>query len=297
MGKMDGKVALITGGARGQGRAHAVAFAEAGADVIITDICEDIRGVKYPLATEDDMAETMRLVEATGRRCLSYKADARDGARMQEAVNQAVAELGHLDSVVINHGIGLPHGSGSDSLDDWDTVIDTNLNAVWRTVVAVLPHLKGRSGSITITGSAASTVGIFGNAGYTTAKHGLVGLVKCLAADLAQEWTRVNLILPTNVNTKLFVNDYNLGRFCPEKENPTIEDMKSKAQSLNLLPLPWVEPEDISPTVLFLASDDAKYITGIAMPIDAGMTIQPPGITPHIGQMLGELQYQIDNPR
>ncbi|RZL84706.1 MAG: NAD(P)-dependent oxidoreductase [Rhodococcus sp. (in: high G+C Gram-positive bacteria)] len=293
MGKMDGKVALITGGARGQGRAHAIRLAEEGADIIITDIAEQIDGVHYPLADDADLAETTKLVEEVGRRCLSFKADARDAKRMQEVTDQAVAELGRLDTVVINHGIGLPHGTDRDSVDIWDTVIATNLSAVWRTVVATIPHLKahGDGGSIIVTGSAASLVAIFNNAAYTAAKHGLIGLVKCLAADLAQDWIRVNAILPTNVNTKLFVNDYNLKRFAPAKANPTIDDMKFAAQSLNLQPIPWIEPEDVAHSVLFLASDEAKYITGIALPVDAGMTTQPPGITPHMGARIGELEY------
>lgn len=293
MGKMDGKVALITGGARGQGRAHAIRLAQEGADIVITDIAEQIEGVHYPLADDADLAETTKLVEEIGRRCLSFKADARDAARMQEVADAAVAELGRLDTVVINHGIGLPHGIDPESIDIWDTVIATNLSAVWRTAVATVPHLKahGDGGSIIVTGSAASLVAIFNNAAYTTAKHGLVGLVKCLAADLAQDWIRVNLIVPTNVNTKLFVNDYNMTRFCPEKENPTIDDMRFKAQSLNLQPLPWIEPEEVAHAVAFLASDEAKHITGISLPVDSGMTIQPPGITPHIGAKIGELEY------
>lgn len=297
MGKMEGKVALITGGARGQGRAHAVRLAEEGADIILTDICEQIEGVHYPLGTESDLAETTKLVEELGRRCLSYQADARDVDRMREVADDAVSQLGRLDTVVINHGIGLPHGTDPDSVEIWDTVIATNLSAVWRTIVATLPHIKahGEGGSIIVTGSAASLVAIFNNAAYTSAKHGLIGLVKSLAADLARDWIRVNAILPTNVNTTLFVNDYNMHRFCPDKENPTIDDMRFTAQSLNLQPIPWIEPEDVAHSVLYLASDDSKYVTGIALPVDAGMTIQPPGITPHLGARIGELEYQVRN--
>ena len=292
MSKMQGKVALITGAARGQGRAHAISLAREGADIIATDICEQIPGVHYPLGSDEDLAETVQLVEETGRRCLAYHADARDAARMRDVTDEAVAELGRLDTVVINHGIGLPHGTDWESLELWDTVIETNLSAVWRTVVVTVPHLRENGGSIIVTGSAASVVGIFGNAAYTTSKHGLIGLVKCLAADLAQDWIRVNAVLPTNVNTKLFVNDYNRTRFNPGKENPTIDDMKFTAQSLNLQPVPWIEPEDVSPMVLFLASDDAKYVTGSDFRVDAGMTVQPPGITPHLGARLWELEHQ-----
>ncbi|MCR5978013.1 mycofactocin-coupled SDR family oxidoreductase [Gordonia jinghuaiqii] len=296
MGKMDGKVAFITGGARGQGRAHALRLAQEGADIIITDICVPIEGVHYPLAAETDLAETEKLVRDMNVRCLSYVADARDAGRMKQVADEAVAELGRLDTVVINHGIGLPHGIDEESLDIWDTVIETNLSSVWRTVVATVPHLKatGPGGSIIVTGSAASVVAIFNNAAYTVAKHGVIGLVKCLAADLAQDWIRVNAVLPTNVNTTLFINEYNASRFCPDKEDPTVEDMKIPAESLNLLPVPWMEPEYVSHAVLFLASDEAKYVTGIAMPVDAGMTIQPPGITPFLGRRMAELKQGID---
>ncbi|QSE86085.1 mycofactocin-coupled SDR family oxidoreductase [Rhodococcus koreensis] len=296
MGKMDGKVALITGGARGQGRAHALRLAQEGADIVITDICKQIEGVHYPLADESDLAETEKLVRELGVRCLSFVADARDAARMKEVADRTADEFGRLDTVVINHGIGLPHGIDEESLEIWDTVIETNLSAVWRTVVATLPLLKatGEGGSIIVTGSAASLVAIFNNAAYTVAKHGLIGLVKCLAADLAQDWIRVNAVLPTNVNTTLFINEYNKSRFCPDKEDPTIDDMKTPAESLNLLPVPWMEPEYVSHAVLYLASEEAKYVTGIALPVDAGMTIQPPGITPFVGRMMAELKQGLD---
>jgi (+)-trans-carveol dehydrogenase len=172
-GRVAGKVALITGGARGQGRAHAIRLAEEGADVIITDICEPIEGVHYALATEEDLAETARLVEKLGQRCLAFKADARDVSRMTEIVGDAVAELGHLDSVIINHGVGLPHSIDLESLAAWDTVIENNLTAVYRTVVVAVPHLRAAGGgTITVTGSGGSLVPLFGNEAYTVSKHG-----------------------------------------------------------------------------------------------------------------------------
>jgi (+)-trans-carveol dehydrogenase len=288
-GRVAGKVALITGGARGQGRAHAIRLAEEGADVIITDICEPIEGVHYALATEEDLAETARLVEKLGQRCLAFKADARDVSRMTEIVGDAVAELGHLDSVIINHGVGLPHSIDLESLAAWDTVIENNLTAVYRTVVVAVPHLRAAGGgTITVTGSGGSLVPLFGNEAYTVSKHGVISLVKCLAADLAQDWIRVNAVCPTNVNTELLVNDYNIGRFNPGNPDATVEDLRSVAETLNLLPVPWIEPEDVSHAVLFLASDEAKFITGIALPVDAGMTSQPPGMTPLLGRRMWE---------
>ncbi|NKQ55567.1 mycofactocin-coupled SDR family oxidoreductase [Amycolatopsis sp. K13G38] len=293
MGKMDGKVALITGGARGQGRAHALRLAAEGADIIVTDICEQIEGVHYALGTEAELAETVALVEKLGRRCLGYRADARDADRMREVADQAIGELGRLDTVVINHGIGLPHGIDERGLKVWDTVIETNLSAVWRTAVVTVPHLReSGGGSIIATGSAASLVPIFGNEAYTVAKHGLIGLVKCLAADLARDWIRVNAVCPTNVDTPLFVNEYNIGRFLPGQPDATVEDLRQMAETLNLLPVPWIEPEAVSHAVLYLASDDAKYVTGVALPVDAGMTIQPPGITPLIGGRMAELRQR-----
>jgi (+)-trans-carveol dehydrogenase len=292
MGKMDGKVALITGGARGQGRSHAVTLAAEGADIIVTDICEQIEHVHYPLATEEDLAETVKLVEALDRRCLSYKADARDAARMKQVTDEAVAELGRLDIAVLNHGIGLPHDQSQDSVDLWDTVIATNLSAVWRSAIAVIPHLKINGGSIIIIGSAAAHVAVYDNAAYVSAKHGLVGLVRSLAVDLADDWVRVNLLSPTNVDTQLLVNDYNIGRFVPDRPDATVEDMKARARSTNLLDVAWMEPEAVSHAVLYLASDEARYITGTDLRIDAGMSHLPPGITKHLGRRMWELEHE-----
>jgi (+)-trans-carveol dehydrogenase len=289
VGKFDGKVVLITGGARGQGRSHALHFAREGADVILTDICEQVPGVNYPLATKEDLDESVSQVEALGRRCLGYVADARDAVRMREVVDQAVGELGRLDVVAINHGIGAPHAPDDPAgWDIWDTVISTNLSAVFKTASVCIPHLCERGGSIIVTGSASSVVAIYNNPSYTAAKHGLLGLVKSLAADLSSNWIRVNAVLPTGVNTPLYVNEFNVGRFVPGNPDATIEDMKVPATALNQLPVPWIEAEDVSKAVLFLASDDAKYVTGIALPIDAGMTTQPPGISPYIGKLLWE---------
>jgi len=290
MGLMDGKVVLITGAARGQGRSHAVRFAEEGADVIALDICSEIPHVKYPLATAEDLAETVNQVEKLDRRCLAFEADARDSARMHEVVSQAVSELGRLDTVIANHGIARPHMIEDEDTDAvFDTLIATNLSAVWRTVTATVPHIHADGGSILVTGSAASLVGIYNNAGYTAAKHGLVGLVKCLAADLAPRWIRVNLVCPTNVPTPLILNESNLSRWVPDNPEATFEDMKFPLTSVNQLPIPWIEPRVVSDAMLYLASETGRYITGITLPVDAGMSTQPPGITHFVGQRLAEL--------
>src|SRR5689334_12565296 len=244
MGLMDGKVVLITGAARGQGRSHAVRFAEEGADVIALDICSEIPHVKYPLATAEDLAKTVNQVEKLDRRCLAFEADARDSARMHEVVSQAVSELGRLDTVIANLGIARPHMIEDEDTDEdpdavSDTHIATSLSAVWRTVTATVPHIHADGGSILVTGSAASLVGIYNNAGYTAAKHGLVGLVKCLAADLAPRWIRVNLVCPTNVPTTLILNESNLERFVPDNPQATFKDMEFPLTTVNQLPIPW----------------------------------------------------------
>lgn len=291
MGKFDGKVVLITGGAGGQGRSHAVHFAKEGADIILTDICEQLPGVNYPMSTKEDLDESSSLVISLGRRCLAYVADAGDVLKMQSIVNEAVSQLGRLDAVVIAHGIGSPHvPDDPDGWEIWDTVIAANLTSVFKTVSVCIPHMREHGGSITLTGSASSLVAIYNNPSYTASKHGLVGLVKSLAADLASDWIRVNLVAPTGVNTILMVNDFNAKRFSPGNPNADLESMKVPAQAMNQLPVPWIEPEDVSKSVLFLASDDAKFITGVTLPVDAGMTTQPPGINAYIGKLLWEAQ-------
>jgi (+)-trans-carveol dehydrogenase len=290
MGQMENRVALITGAARGQGRSHAVRLAEEGADIIATDICSQIPVVRYPLGTADELAETVREVEKLGRRCLPFEADARDGARMREVAAQAVADLGRLDTVVINHGISVPNSVEDEDADlTWDTLIETNFSAVWRTVRACVPYLRDEGGSILVTGSAAALIAVYGNPAYTAAKHGLIGLVKALAADLAKYKVRVNAICPGNVPTPLTLNDYTLELFFPDRPEATFEDMRFPLTALNLLPVPWVEPRVISDAVLYLAADTGKYITGIALPVDAGMTTAPPGISPLLGKRFAEL--------
>ncbi|MBY8858653.1 mycofactocin-coupled SDR family oxidoreductase [Nocardia sp. CA2R105] len=291
MGLMDGRVVLITGAARGQGRSHAIRFAEEGADVVAIDVCAPIPHALYPMGTADELAETAHEVEKLDRRCLTYQTDARDSGRLRQVVAEAVGELGRLDTVLINHGIARPHTTDDEDTDEvFDTLVEVNLSAVWRTATATIPYLKENGGgSIQVTGSAASLVGIYNNAGYTAAKHGLVGLVRCLAADLSPFWIRCNLVCPTNVPTPLMMNESNLERFVPDNPNATFKDMEFPLASVNQLPLAWVEPRVISDAMLFLAADTGKYITGISLPVDAGMTSQPPGITHFLGKRLAEL--------
>jgi SDR family mycofactocin-dependent oxidoreductase len=290
MTQMDGRVVFITGAARGQGRSHAIRFAEEGADIVATDICADIPNVRYPMAGPEDLKETARLVGKLGRRCLTFEADSRDSARMRAVVGQAVAELGPLDTVIINHGIHLPFAYDDPHADAYfETVVETNLTAVWRVATAAIPHFNQEGGSILVTGSSASLIVVYNDAGYNSAKHGLVGLVKSLAADLSPKWIRVNLVCPTAVPTPLLLNETNLRKFVPDDPSATYEDMEFPLKTVNQLDTPWVEPRVVSDAMLYLAADTGKYITGISLPVDAGMSSQPPGITHLIGQRIWEL--------
>ena len=271
MGRMNGKVVLITGAARGQGRAQAVRLAEEGADIVVTDLCEQISGVPYALGTRGDLDETAKMVENLDRRCLAIKADARDGVRMREVADQAVAEFGHLDTVVICHGIGIPHTIDQEDADTvFDTTIETNLAAVWRTARATLPALRANGGgSITVISSAAGLVAFYGLPAYVIAKHGLIGLVKAPAAELAGEWIRVSAVCPGTVATPMIHNPHLQSMFTGGKPDATVEDMVFPRTALNQLPVPWMEPEAIANGVLYLASDEAKYVTGIVLPVPA----------------------------
>jgi len=294
MGQLDGKVALITGAARGQGRAHAIRLAREGADIIAIDICADIPRVRYPLGTPEELAETVGEVEKLGRRAVGLEADARDSAKLRQAVSQGVAELGRLDAVIVNHGINVPHTvEDDDAVEVWDTVIGVNFSSAWYTVAATLPYLREAGGSITMIGSAASLISVYGNAAYTSAKHGLIGLVKSLAMDLSQYGIRVNAVLPGTVPTQLTLNKHSLEVFFPDRPDATYKDMEPALMALNLLPVPWVEAEAISDAVLFLTAQTGRYITGIGLPVDAGFTVQQPGLTPVLGQQFGELSYRI----
>ncbi|WP_111719923.1 mycofactocin-coupled SDR family oxidoreductase [Homoserinimonas sp. OAct 916] len=277
MGRVEGKVAFITGAARGQGRSHALRLAQEGADIIAIDVCEDAPGISYPMATEEDLAETVRQVEALDRRIIATKADVRDFNAVKAVVDDGVEQLGRLDIVSANAGLGSsPYLAEEIPEDIWTDMINVNLSGVWRTAKAAIPHLKAgeRGGSIILTSSAASLT-VYPNIGhYTSAKHGVVGLMRALAVELAPFMIRVNSIHPTTVDTDMIMNDAAFKLFRPDLENPTREDFAVAAQGLNALPIPWVESVDISNALLFLASDEARYITGVALPVDAGAVIK-----------------------
>ncbi|MDT4934873.1 MAG: hypothetical protein QOK11_2765 [Pseudonocardiales bacterium] len=274
-GRVEGKVAFITGAARGQGRSHALRLAEEGADIIAVDLCEDIKSVDYPLASRADFDETVRRVEELGRRIVAREADVRDVESLRAAVDAGVAEFGRLDIVSANAGI-LSNGQSHElSEETWGDMIDINLSGVWRTCKVAIPHLiaGGRGGSIVLTSSVAGLRSYNGVSHYVSAKHGVVGLMKTLAQELAPHSIRVNTVNPTQVDTAMIQNESMYHLFCPDVENPTREDFGSASAATILLPIDWVESIDVSNAVLFLASHEARYITGVALPIDAGALI------------------------
>ncbi|MET0191567.1 MAG: mycofactocin-coupled SDR family oxidoreductase [Pseudonocardia sediminis] len=277
MGRVEGKVAVITGAARSQGRSHALRLAAEGADIIAIDLCAPVRSVgMYPPATEEDLAETVRLVEELDRRVVSRVADVRDSKALRAAVDDGVAELGRLDIVSANAGIFEIHPALEISDDDWHEMIDTNLTGVWNTCRAALPHLidGGRGGSIVITSSTAGIKGVPNTVHYTAAKHGVVGIMRTLANEFAQHSIRVNTVHPTGVDTVMIQNKKTWGLFLGGEEGATREAAEPAFASSNALPVPWVDPVDISNAILWLSSDEARYVTGVMLPVDAGFTIR-----------------------
>jgi len=271
MGRLDGKVALVTGAARGQGRSHAVAFAREGAEIIAVDICRQIDSVPYAMSTPDDLAETARSIEELDRRALAIEADARSEREMAEAVTKGLAEFGQIDVVAINHGIAGYAPAWELTEAQWDDMLDTNLKGVWITAKAVIPHMieRGQGGSIVITSSTAGLKGIANIAHYAAAKHGVVGLARVLAIELAPHMIRVNTVHPTMVNTPMVMNEPTM-RLFGGGQAISRDQFAAVGQAMNLLPIPWVEPQDISNAYIYLASDESRYVTGVQLPVDAG---------------------------
>ncbi len=278
MAQLEGKVAFITGAARGQGRAEAVRFAREGAGIIAIDIAAPIETSIAAPATPADLAETVRLVEAVGGTIYSAQADVRDYDKLKFVLDEGVAELGRLDIVVANAGLwsyGLAHELTELA---WDTVIDVDLTGVWHTTKAAIPILKqqGTGGSIILTSSALGLKTSPNVAHYVAAKHGVVGLMRTLALELAPDNIRVNTVNPTSVNTDLIQNAQTYELFAPDlaPEDRTREVISARFEATNALKLPWVEAEDVANAVLWLASDEARYVTGITLPVDAGTLLK-----------------------
>ena len=268
MGKLDGKVAFITGAARGQGRSHAIRLAQEGADIIAVDICRQIDTVAYPMATPADLAETVKEVEALDRRIHAAEADVRDEAGLRAAFEAGVASIGPVDIVLANAGIAPM--SRHENPEAWQDVIDVNLTGVFNTVEIAIPSMieRGQGGAIVLTSSTAGINGIGGRSpgglGYTAAKHGVVGLMRSYANNLARHRIRVNSVHPTGVRTPMVVNDV-MQEFLAA--DPTFSNGMA-----NALPVDMVEPVDISNAIVWLVSDDARYVTGVILPVDAGFT-------------------------
>jgi (+)-trans-carveol dehydrogenase len=272
MAKLQGKVALITGAARGQGRSHAVRLAEDGADIVAIDIAAPIPTAYDPAATPADLQLTAKLVEAEGVRVLAAEADVRDQAALDQVITRALAAFGHIDIVVANAGTASHAPTWELTDDQWQNVIDVNLTGVWRTVKACVPSMiaRGQGGAVVLTSSLAGLHGYGNIAGYVAAKHGVNGLMRTLANELGPHNIRVNTVCPGLINTDMMMNDGTYAMFRPDVQHPTLEDAKVVFRTMQLLPLDWLEPRDVSNAIAFLVSDEARAITGVALPVDGG---------------------------
>jgi SDR family mycofactocin-dependent oxidoreductase len=267
-GRVQGKVAFVTGAGRGQGRSHAIRLAEEGADIIAVDLCADYATVPYGMSTEADLAETIKQVEALDRRIIARRADVRSPASLNRVVEEGVSELGKLDIVVANAGICTVQTWDEVTPEIWQDTLDTNLTGVWNTMVASVPQLiAAGGGSIIAISSTAGIKGLPFLAPYVAAKHGVVGIAKTMANELARHSIRVNTVHPTGVNTPMADGLGGIPQLI--EKDPNVGSI-----FVNTLPVESVEPRDISNAVLFLASDEAKYVTGLEFTVDAGNTIR-----------------------
>lgn len=277
-GRVAGKVAFITGAAHGQGRSHAVRLAQEGADIIAIDVCKRVvQNSPILPATPEDLAETADLVKGHNRRIFTAEVDVRDYDALKAAVDAGVEQLGRLDIIVANAGIG----NGGDTLDkctehDWQEMLDVNLSGVWKTVKAGVPRMIAakRGGSIILTSSVGGLKAYPHCGNYVAAKHGVVGIMRSFAVELGQYMIRVNSVHPTHVSTGMIMNEGTWKLFRPDLENPGPDDMAPICQMFHTLPVPWVDPEDISNAVLFFASDESRYVTGVTLPVDAGSCLK-----------------------
>lgn len=273
-GRLEDKVALITGAARGIGRAQAVRFAQEGADIVALDVCGPIDTVLVPHSTPDDLDTTASLIREAGGRVHTEIVDVRDLAGMRAATDRGAARFGGLDVVCATAGITSRGMAVELDENAWRTMLDVNLTGVWHTCRAGAPHLIARgAGSVILTSSIAGLRGLVGVAHYTAAKHGVVGLMRSMANELAPHHVRVNCVNPTNVDTPMIQNDVVSSAFRPDLDRPpTRAEFADAARSMNMLAVPWIDPLDVANAALFLASDEARYITAITLPVDAGAT-------------------------
>ncbi|MBV8177711.1 MAG: mycofactocin-coupled SDR family oxidoreductase [Mycobacterium sp.] len=276
-GRVEGKVAFVSGAARGQGRSHAVRLAEEGADIIAVDICGPIDNLAYPHSTPEDLAETVELVKAQNRRIVAAEVDVRDYDALKALLDSGVEQLGRLDIIVANAGVGTDGRKLHKIRENvWQDMIDINLSGVWHTVKAGVPHILsgGRGGSIVLTSSVGGRKAYPNTGHYIAAKHGVIGLMRAFAVELGQDMIRVNSVLPSQVSTTMVMNDSTFRLFRPDLPNPGPDDFAPISQMMHTLPVPWVDAIDISNAVLFLASDESRYITGVSLPVDAGALLK-----------------------
>lgn len=271
-----GQVAFVTGAARGQGRSHATRLAAAGIDIIGVDVCADIDSTSYEGSSEADLARTVELVEQAGARMVARRADVRDYDQLAGAFKEGLAEFGRLDYVVANAGIFAAGRAWEIPVVDWREMIDINLIGVWHTLRVALPPMidSARGGAIVITGSIDAVKAMGNTTSYAAAKHGTLGLMKSLANEVGEFGIRVNSVNPTQVDTDMIQNQGVYKLFRPDLEVPTRQDVVASFSSVHVLPIPWIEPNDVSNAVLWLLSDQARYVTGAALNVDAGYTIR-----------------------
>jgi SDR family mycofactocin-dependent oxidoreductase len=276
VGQLDGKVALITGGGRGQGRAHALALAAEGASIVVCDIADDIRSIPFAMSSKADLEETVRQVKATGARCEGVVADIRDTAQVNALVEHTVSAFGRIDILVTNAGIYTTSQLGDISDESWNDMIDTNLTGTFKCLRAVLaPMLAQGFGRIVVVSSMAGRHGTANLSHYVASKFAVIGLAKSLALEVAEKGITVNVMCPTSVNTPMIHNATNYGLFCPEIENPTIDDVRPRFALLNPMRIPWMEPEVFSRAVLFLVTDPG-FMTGTVLEVSAGISASMP---------------------
>ncbi len=272
---LEGKVALISGVARGQGRSHALRLAEEGADIVGFDALRNFDGIAYPMASQEDLDETIALVEKTGRRMIGRRADVCNRAEVEAVVADALDVLGRIDIVCANAGIsppGRPFWEIPPS--EWDDVIGVNLTGVFHTCATAVPSMmeRGEGGSIIVTSSGAGLKAMQNLADYNSSKFGVIGFTKTMANELAPHRIRVNAICPTTVRTDMVLNDGLYRLFRPDLPHPGLDDVIPVLSGMNPISEPWVEPNDISNAVAWLASDEARYVTGIVLPVDLGVS-------------------------
>jgi SDR family mycofactocin-dependent oxidoreductase len=275
MGRLDAKVAAVTGAARGMGRAHAVALAREGADVLVCDVAAPISTVEYDLASLSDLEETADLIRAEGRRALSMQVDVRREDELRTWIDAGTNQFGRLDVLVANAGI--TGYAPADQLTEaaWDETIDVNLKGAWLSAKVAIPHLiKAGGGSIVFISSGLGLKGLPEAGHYAAAKHGVVGLMRSLALELAPHWIRCNTVHPAGTNTPMAHNQMHYSRFAGGRADASLADVIEVYESIAAMPIPWTEPEDIANAVVWLCSDEARYVTGVTLPVDAGWYIK-----------------------